>query len=147
MEGLISNLDVFVYMRQTSFNADLLFQKVVTSVKLPLSEKQKTDLKTFCSTYTSNLKRKWKSANSTLDNFKVKFADWLDSEIKWPDFVLINEETSNIVMDSEHSVSTSFCSVPTSSTSSASNVPRSVSVSTSTTPFRARKHFEDLSPL
>lgn len=82
MEGLISNLDVFVYMRQTSFNADLLFQKVVTSVKLPLSEKQKTDLKTFCSTYTSNLKRKWKSAYSTLDNFKVKFADWLDSEIK-----------------------------------------------------------------
>lgn len=71
MEGLVSNLDIFVYLRQNR-----CFKKVLTTVNLSLSEEEQSNLKMFCAISLQHTRRLLK-----------KIDDWLDLEIKWPEFV------------------------------------------------------------
>ena len=111
-----------------------------------LSKEEKIDLKTFSATYTSNLKKRWNSSYQSRVNFVKKFADYLDSEIKWPEFVASRIKQLSCTGMRYEDASISDISTPTPSTSKEFAVSDSVSVSTSTFTF-TRKEFADLRPL
>lgn len=124
MEELKTNQDLFVFLRKNSFDSNALYQKVLASVNVETEANKKTLKNTVLGTQVGNIKKRWKSANSTAENFTRKYADWLEFEVKWPAFVQNrtgrdsdNQEIESRTEATECSPSTSFDSPVSRSTS------------------------------
>jgi hypothetical protein len=103
MEGLLTNLDVFVVLKQSgsvknrnSTMYNLIKSKLVTV----LSDDQDKRLKKFCSNYCCNLQTKWENSGSKGSAFLKKYADWLEANVVWPDFTISSASgTVNLEID------------------------------------------------
>lgn len=129
MEGLISNLDIFLKLKQSGSvkNFEFLFNVIKSNFPKKLSDNFEKDLKSFCNKYCYNLQKRWEKSGYKVSTFFKNYSEWLDSDILWPEFI----KSYN-------------CDVTYSAPcTSKENISPMKSVAT-TTLVSTRKHFADL---
>lgn len=128
----VSNLDLFVTLKQGGSIKDnkILFDLIISKLSNALSDDEIKHLKCFCSTYCSNLFKKWLKSGSKGSCFIQNNSEWLCKNVDWPNF-LINPQTNESIS-------------PKPSTSQELLSPvKSVGTTTVISP---RKPFSDLGP-
>lgn len=140
MESLITNLDLFVLLKNesTTFNHEVLFGAVASRLGDCLSAEDGVTLKEFCRRFARAALQRWQKSNRFIDNFRRLYGNWLQANIDWPSCVKtsVNQEPTVDEIPRAHALS------PKPSTSSSVGVMTSSSVGTMTK--KSRKPFEDL---
>lgn len=92
MESLVSNLDLFVILKDANRNnqSDHLFQAVVSRLGYTLSEEDSVTLTEFCRRFTRAAMKRWQHAHRKFEEFKKLYETWLEADIDWPSCINLN---------------------------------------------------------
>lgn len=129
MESIVTNLDLFVILKNANKMTDyqFLFESVLSRLNVSLSEDDSVTFREFCRKFVRAVNKRWLSASPQTEFFRKKYGSWLETNIDWPSCIL-NHFTGN-------STSSVYDEEPSTSKSS---------IGTMTKKKYPRKPFEDL---
>lgn len=118
MEGIVTNLDLFVILQSAQNKRDynFLFKVVLSRFSCSLSEEDQMTLREFCRRFANTVEKRWKVAHRKIELFRQNYGSWLEADVDWPSCIQENVPGAQASSMEEEENASTYISEPSTST-------------------------------